>query len=141
MTKVTTVMMALLGITFAQIDRTCIDIAFNSETNTLSGKCQPRDNSGYIPSELELNDCFGYDGTTITVTPDPWSVNAKSITGLVEDFVAGKSKLEVRSQPVPLEQQGLCIQLVGHTFRETSFDETRDVLVEFYTSWCDYCLK
>ncbi|KAF5555228.1 hypothetical protein FNAPI_6189 [Fusarium napiforme] len=66
MTKVATVLMALLGFTFAQIDRTCIDIAFNSETNTLSGKCQPRDNSGYIPSELDLNDCFGYDGTTIT---------------------------------------------------------------------------
>ncbi|KAG9506605.1 hypothetical protein J7337_000138 [Fusarium musae] len=66
MTKVATVLMTLLGTAFAQIDRTCIDIAFNSETNTLSGKCQPRDNSGYIPSELDLNDCFGYDGTTIT---------------------------------------------------------------------------
>ncbi|KAF5704835.1 CVNH domain-containing protein [Fusarium mundagurra] len=66
MIKVATVLMALLGTAFAQIDRTCIDIAFNSETNTLSGKCQPRDNSGYIPSELDLNDCFGYDGTTIT---------------------------------------------------------------------------
>ncbi|KAF5663405.1 heterokaryon incompatibility protein [Fusarium denticulatum] len=66
MTKVATVLMTLLGVAFAQIDRTCIDIAFNSETNTLSGKCQPRDNSGYIPSELDLNDCFGYDGTAIT---------------------------------------------------------------------------
>ncbi|KAF5988593.1 CVNH domain-containing protein [Fusarium coicis] len=66
MTKVATFLMTLLGTAFAQIDRTCIDIAFNSETNTLSGKCQPRDNSGYIPSELDLNDCFGYDGTTIT---------------------------------------------------------------------------
>ncbi|KAF5611919.1 uncharacterized protein FSUBG_1946 [Fusarium subglutinans] len=66
MTKVVTVLMTLLGTAFAQIDRTCIDIAFNSETNTLSGKCQPRDNSGYIPSELDLNDCFGYDGSTIT---------------------------------------------------------------------------
>ncbi|KAF4445230.1 hypothetical protein FACUT_97 [Fusarium acutatum] len=66
MTKIATVLMTLLGTAFAQIDRTCIDIAFNSETNTLSGKCQPRDNSGYIPSELDLNDCFGYDGTTIT---------------------------------------------------------------------------
>nr|RBQ88964.1 hypothetical protein FVER53263_09828 [Fusarium verticillioides] len=89
MTKVATVLMTLLSTAFAQIDRTCIDIAFNSETNTLSGKCQPRDNSGYIPSELDLNDCFGYDGTTITptyhgnfaeschacemfVAPDPW---------------------------------------------------------------------
>jgi hypothetical protein len=68
MTKAIAVLMTLLGTALAQIDRTCIDIAFNSETNTLSGKCQPRDNSGYIPSELDLNDCFGYDGTNITVS-------------------------------------------------------------------------
>ncbi|KAF4949404.1 hypothetical protein FGADI_8917 [Fusarium gaditjirri] len=66
MTKAIGILMTLLGMASAQIDRTCIDIAFNSETNTLSGKCQPRDNSGYIPSELDLNDCFGYDGTNIT---------------------------------------------------------------------------
>ncbi|KAI1029195.1 hypothetical protein LB505_006274 [Fusarium chuoi] len=89
MAKGIAALLTLLGATFAQIDRTCIDIAFNSETNTLSGKCQPRDNSGYISSELDLNDCFGYDGTTITptyhgnfaeschgcemfVAPDPW---------------------------------------------------------------------
>lgn len=68
MAKGIAALLTLLGATFAQIDRTCIDIAFNSETNTLSGKCQPRDNSGYISSELDLNDCFGYDGTTITVS-------------------------------------------------------------------------
>ncbi|KAF5611908.1 disulfate isomerase [Fusarium subglutinans] len=69
------------------------------------------------------------------------SVNAESITDFVQDFVAGKLKPEVRSQPIPVEQQGLCVELVGHTFRETAFDETRDVLVEFYTPWCDYCLE
>ncbi|KAG5759700.1 hypothetical protein H9Q72_012179 [Fusarium xylarioides] len=69
------------------------------------------------------------------------SVNAESITGFVQDFVAGKLKPEVRSQPVPVKQQGLCIELVGDTFRETAFDDTRDVLVEFYTPWCDYCLQ
>lgn len=68
MAKGIAALLTLLGVAFAQIDRTCIEIAFNSETNTLSGKCQPRDNSGYIPSELDLNDCFGYDGTTITVS-------------------------------------------------------------------------
>ncbi|KAF5232673.1 hypothetical protein FANTH_12879 [Fusarium anthophilum] len=69
------------------------------------------------------------------------SVNAESITDFVQDFVAGKLKPEVRSQPIPVEQQGLCVELVGHTFRETAFDKTRDVLVEFYTPWCDYCLE
>ncbi|KAK2137848.1 hypothetical protein NOF04DRAFT_1135080, partial [Fusarium oxysporum II5] len=100
MTKAIAFLMTLLGTALAQIDRTCIDIAFNSETNTLSGKCQPRDNSGYIPSELDLNDCFGYDGTKITptyhgnfaeschgcemfVAPDPWYGGAEYWIGCI----------------------------------------------------------
>ncbi|KAF4344411.1 CVNH domain protein [Fusarium beomiforme] len=68
MIKSVVVLMTLLGTAFAQIDRTCIDITFNPATPSISGKCQPRDNSGYIPSTLDLNDCFGYDGTNITAS-------------------------------------------------------------------------
>ncbi|RKL08427.1 hypothetical protein BFJ71_g1714 [Fusarium oxysporum] len=113
MTKATAVLLTLLGIAFAQIDRTCIDIVFNSETNTLSGKCQPRDNSGYIPSELDLNDCFGYDGTNITptyhgnfaeschgcemfVAPDPWY-------GGAEYWIRCTCKGQSEKVAVPLE--------------------------------------
>ncbi|KAG7421289.1 Heterokaryon incompatibility protein 6, OR allele [Fusarium oxysporum f. sp. rapae] len=113
MTKAIAVLLTLLGTAFAQIDRTCIDIAFNSETNTLSGKCQPRDNSGYIPSELDLNDCFGYDGTKITptyhgnfaeschgcemfVAPDPWY-------GGAEYWIRCTCKGQSEKVAVPLE--------------------------------------
>ncbi|EWZ89310.1 hypothetical protein FOWG_09018 [Fusarium oxysporum f. sp. lycopersici MN25] len=113
MTKAIAVLLTLLGIAFAQIDRTCIDIVFNSETNTLSGKCQPRDNSGYIPSELDLNDCFGYDGTDITptyhgnfaeschgcemfVAPDPWY-------GGAEYWIRCTCKGQSEKVAVPLE--------------------------------------
>jgi hypothetical protein len=87
MTKVATFLMTLLSTAFAQIDRTCIDIAFNSETNTLSGKCQPRDNSGYIPSKLDLNDCFGYDGTTITVSRARESVSVLKAEQFVSQLI------------------------------------------------------
>ncbi|KAI3585790.1 hypothetical protein IWW34DRAFT_814305 [Fusarium oxysporum f. sp. albedinis] len=113
MTKATPILLTLLGIAFAQIDRTCIDIVFNSETNTLSGKCQPRDNSGYIPSDLDLNDCFGYDGTNITptyhgnfaeschgcemfVAPDPWY-------GGAEYWIRCTCKGQSEKVAVPLE--------------------------------------
>ncbi|KAF4994649.1 hypothetical protein FGRMN_5646 [Fusarium graminum] len=67
MTKPITILFALFGTAVAQMSRTCVDIAFDSKTNVLSGRCQPRDNSGYLYSGLDLNDCFGYDGTKLTV--------------------------------------------------------------------------
>jgi hypothetical protein len=67
MTKAASVLFVLIGSAVAQISRTCVDIAFDPKTNVLSGRCQPRDNSGYLPSGLDLNQCFGYDGTEITV--------------------------------------------------------------------------
>jgi hypothetical protein len=46
---------------------TCIDIEFDSDTNVLSARCLPRDNSAYLPTGLDLNRCFGYDGEELTV--------------------------------------------------------------------------
>jgi len=57
----------LLGSTLAAIDRSCVDIKFDSKTNALSGRCLPYDNSGYLPTTLDLNNCFGYDGKDLTV--------------------------------------------------------------------------
>ncbi|KAM0354837.1 hypothetical protein ACHAPU_000665 [Fusarium lateritium] len=68
MTKPITLLLALFGTAVAQMSRTCVDIAFDSKTNVFSGRCQPRDNSGYLYSGLDLNNCFGYDGTQLTAT-------------------------------------------------------------------------
>ncbi|KAI6754744.1 hypothetical protein HG530_012496 [Fusarium avenaceum] len=68
MTKAASVLFVLIGSAIAQISRTCVDIAFDPKINVLSARCQPRDNSGYLPSGLDLNQCFGYDGTEITPT-------------------------------------------------------------------------
>lgn len=57
----------LIGSALAGIDRSCVDIDFDSKTNVLSGRCQPRDNSGYLSTGLDLNKCFGYDGKELTV--------------------------------------------------------------------------
>ncbi|KAJ4115400.1 hypothetical protein NW768_011252 [Fusarium equiseti] len=82
------VFLYLLGSTAAAIDRSCVDIKFDDKTNILSGRCLPYDNSGYLPTALDLNNCFGYDGKELTpdkrnfsdscnncrmfVAPDPW---------------------------------------------------------------------
>lgn len=68
-------------------------------------------------------------------------ISVEIITQFVDDFVAGRLEPVIRSQPVPAKQQGLSIELVGQTFKDIAFDEERDVVVEFYTPWCDYCLE
>ena len=65
------VFICLLGSTAAAIDRSCVDIEFDGKTNVLSGRCLPYDNSGYLPTALDLNRCFGYDGTELTVKDLP----------------------------------------------------------------------
>ncbi|CAH0028872.1 unnamed protein product [Clonostachys rhizophaga] len=85
----TAVILSLIGSTFAQISRSCVDIALDSATNVLSAKCTPADHSAAVPTSLDLNLCIGYDGTQLTATrpgnfgtscsgcslytgPDPW---------------------------------------------------------------------
>jgi hypothetical protein len=60
------VLASLLGSAIAFRD-TCIDIEFDSKTNVLSARCLPRDNSAYLPTGLDLNKCFGYNGKEMTV--------------------------------------------------------------------------
>ena len=62
------VFICLVGSTATAIDRSCLDIKFDSKTNTLSGRCLPYDNSAYLPTTLDLNRCFGYDGKELTVS-------------------------------------------------------------------------
>ncbi|KAJ4152726.1 hypothetical protein LMH87_009249 [Akanthomyces muscarius] len=60
--------MSLVGGALAQISSSCKAIDFDTTTDVLSADCVPRNQSGYISSHLNLNDCFGYDGAKITPT-------------------------------------------------------------------------
>lgn len=66
--KYAVVMVAVISGAVAQISRSCKNIAFDGVTDVLSADCVPRNQSGYISSGLDLNNCFGYDGTKITAS-------------------------------------------------------------------------
>jgi protein disulfide-isomerase-like protein len=44
-----------------------------------------------------------------------------------------------KSEDIPENVEGDVQVLVGRTFDKVVFDETKDVLVEFYAPWCGHC--
>ena len=64
------------------------------------------------------------------------SLDAEKIEEMVEAYVSGSLQPELKSKPIPEVQDGPVFDLVGKQFDEIVFDDSRDVFVEFYASWC-----
>jgi protein disulfide-isomerase A1 len=68
-------------------------------------------------------------------------INEPNILQLVEQWEQGKLTQNLRSQDVPKRQQEAVMTVVGKNFWKVVMDKTKDVLVEFYAPWCQYCQK
>ncbi|KAF6762274.1 disulfide isomerase [Ephemerocybe angulata] len=68
-------------------------------------------------------------------------VTTDSLKEIVEQFVAGSLQPQLKSQAVPETQEGPVTILVGKNFEELAFDESKDVFVEFYATWCGHCKR
>jgi len=68
----------------------------------------------------------------------PFEVEA--ISTLVSDYLDGKLVPKLKSQPIPESQDESVFVLVGDQFDEVVFDDTKDVFVEFYATWCAFLL-
>jgi protein disulfide-isomerase A1 len=66
-------------------------------------------------------------------------ITSDAIAQFVDDYLMGNLRPSVRSQPIPEIQSGTTIELVGETFNQIVGDNDRDILVEFYVPWCEYC--
>jgi protein disulfide-isomerase A1 len=68
-------------------------------------------------------------------------ITEANILDFVNDWETGKLKANLKSEEIPQTQDGDVIVLVGKSFQTIVFDDTKDVLVEFYAPWCGHCKK
>ncbi|KAG5649024.1 hypothetical protein DXG03_000373 [Asterophora parasitica] len=57
------------------------------------------------------------------------------------DYFAGKIEPTLKSQPIPEVQNTASYTLVGKSFDDVVFDDSKDVFVEFYATWCGHCKR
>lgn len=88
----TFVLASMLGSSIA-FSATCKDTAFNPKTNVLSSHCLPRDNSAYLPTELDLNKCFGYSDGELTVSD--FVVFLYDSSGMLIQLFSGRKEITV----------------------------------------------
>jgi protein disulfide-isomerase A1 len=58
----------------------------------------------------------------------------------VQQFLDGKLQPELKSQPIPENQNESVFNLVGKQFEEIVFDDSKDVFLELYASWFVFSL-
>lgn len=65
----------------------------------------------------------------------------ENLEKFLENYIAGKVKAHLKSEPVPEKNDGPVKVAVAENFKELVLDNPKDVLVEFYAPWCGHCKK
>jgi protein disulfide-isomerase A1 len=62
-------------------------------------------------------------------------VSSEGLDDWVAKYLDGKLEPSLKSQPIPTEQTEAVYTLVGKSFDDVVYDDSKDVFVEFYASW------
>ncbi|KAK2705609.1 protein disulfide-isomerase-like [Artemia franciscana] len=72
--------------------------------------------------------------------PEDPELTAENMKSFVQAFLDNKLKPHRLSEEIPEDWDSEPVKvLVAKNFREVVFDDTKDVLVEFYAPWCGHC--
>jgi len=80
-------------------------------------------------------------GNNLKYPFDSNEITAESITAFSDSFADGSMKPKLKSEPVPATQDEPVYTLVGSEFDKVIFDDSKDVFVEFYATWCGHCKR
>ncbi|KAJ7682759.1 thioredoxin-like domain-containing protein [Mycena polygramma] len=68
-------------------------------------------------------------------------VDAAGVEAWVKQYLDGELKPQLKSEPIPETQDENVYNLVGKEFDSVVFDDSKDVFIEFYASWCGHCKR
>lgn len=66
-------------------------------------------------------------------------ITSENILKFYEEFKTGTIRPHLKSEEIPEKNDQPVKVLVGKNFEQIVYDETKDVLVEFYAPWCGHC--
>jgi len=83
---------------------------------------------------------YSFDGDSKFIYPGE-KITEDGIKSFAEDYLDGKIKPILKSEPIPEDNDEPVKVVVGDSWADVVEDENKDVLIEQYAPWCGHCKK